>query len=91
MLRREGVNTADLDNLIDQMGRADARGAFGTPRGIDLLAQVIVPGLREYEFGVRRSIAGTANLPRTAGEGNVPEGYRKMVADYYRSLAEPRP
>jgi hypothetical protein len=91
MLRREGVNTDGLDNLLGQLGRADATGAFGSPRGMDLLSQVIVPGLREYEFGVRRSITGAANLPRTAGEGNVPEGYRKMVSDYYRALAEPRP
>src|SRR5205085_12290787 len=87
MLRREGVNVDDLEGILNAMARADNLGV-GTPRGREALAQSVVPGLREFEFGVRRAILGASSLPRVGTEGNVPEQYRKAVADYYRALAE---
>jgi len=91
-LRREGVSTETLEQLIGQMGRADNTGPAGTPQGIESLTQIIVPGLREFEFGVRRRL-GTAgrDLPNLAGESRVPPRYRAMVEEYYRALAEGRP
>jgi hypothetical protein len=85
-LRREGVNTDDLDAVLGGMGRADNMG-IGTPRGGQALSQSIVPGLREFEFGLRRKLGSAESLPRVASEGTVPEAYRKLVADYYRALA----
>lgn len=89
-LRREGIDTRELDGLINGIPRsADNSGAAGRPQGIDALQQVIVPGLREFEFGVRRAVSGAPMTPRVGSEGQVPEAYRRAVAEYYRGLAEP--
>lgn len=90
-LRAEGVDTRELDGLINNLDRADNDGVIGTPRGIEALTQIVIPGLREYEFGVRRAISGAAETPRIGSEGAVPERYRRLVAEYFRGLAEPRP
>ena len=88
-LRQEGIETGDLDALINGIPRiADNAGAAGRPQGLDALRRVIVPGLREFEFGVRRSITGTENTPRVGSEAAVPEEYRRLVAEYYRGLSE---
>lgn len=89
LLRREGVDVEDLEGLLNSMARADNFG-IGSPRGREQLSLNIVPGLREFEFGVRRATLGAATLPRVGTEGTVPEAYRRAVADYYRRLAEPR-
>lgn len=73
-----------------------AGGQNGGPRGgMDAgtrrqLAGVIVWGLRKFEFGVRRALAGMDAAPRVGDEGAVPPAYRKLVAEYYRALAERR-
>jgi hypothetical protein len=89
-LRREGVDTRELDALIGGMSRADNLGPAGTPRGIEELARVIVPALREFEFGLRRRLPGAGSAPHATAEASVPPEYRTLVAEYFRALAERR-
>lgn len=90
-LRQEGIETAELDALIGGIPReAGNPDASGRPQGLEALRRVIVPGLREYEFGIRRAISGAAMTPRVGSEAAVPEEYRRMVAEYYRLLSEQR-
>ena len=88
-LRREGVDVSDLEGLMGGF-RADNNGPIGTPRGLEQLERNVVPGLREFEFGVRRDVFGTPRTPTLVGETRVPESFRAQVERYYRSLSERR-
>jgi hypothetical protein len=91
-LRQSGVDTRELDAMIAGLGRAaGAAASGGVRRAVEDLSQTIVPGLREFEFSVRRQLGRAPELPRQAGEGRVPPAYRALVEEYYRSLAEGRP
>jgi hypothetical protein len=73
------------------MGRYDSPNTIGTPRALDELARLIVPGLKEFEFGIRRALlerrtdaGAAATVDRVAPE------YRQMVEEYYRKLGRGR-
>ena len=58
------------------------------PRDIAALQAAVVDGLKTYEFTLRRMVLG-AEKDRLflSGSDDVPEGYRKLVEEYYRMLA----
>jgi hypothetical protein len=58
------------------------------PRDIAALQAAVVDGLKTYEFTLRRLVLG-AEKDRLflSGSDDVPEGYRKLVEEYYRALA----
>ena len=71
------------------MGRLDNQTA-GAPRGLAELAAQLAQQLREFEFSVRRDLAGSGAPRFLGGSDEVPPGYRNLVEEYYRSLAERR-
>jgi len=89
-LGRAGVDGRRLDEIARGLGRLDASGAIGTPRGLEQLQQM-VSALKDYEFALRRQLIGEESAPPalTVGE-DVPPQYRAMVEEYYRRLAERR-
>jgi hypothetical protein len=90
-LRREGVDTQDLDAIIEQLGQLDNRRAYADPRGIAELQAQIIQGLKEFEYVLRRQLVGddTREL-LLSGSDEVPASYRELVEEYYRALAEQR-
>jgi hypothetical protein len=48
--------------------------------------------LKRIEFGLRRDVEGETTRGATlTGSDDVPEGYRTLVEEYYRSLARTQP
>ena len=50
------------------------------------LQSTIAEGLKRFEFGLRRQ-ADAANLIVLSGSDEIPEEFRKLVQEYFRSLA----
>ena len=49
----------------------------------------VVQGFKEFEFSLRRQLAGDeADRPALGGNENVPAGYRDMVNEYFKSLSK---
>ncbi|HWV56688.1 MAG TPA: hypothetical protein VNZ57_04385 [Longimicrobiales bacterium] len=61
---------------------------------LDALRQLqrdVINGLKEFEFALRREIEGTsAERLYLAGSNDVPEEYRQLVEEYYRTLSSQR-
>jgi hypothetical protein len=90
-LNRAGAPVGRLDEIARQLGRMDAQGVLGTPKGLDELSRAIVQGLKDYEFALRRQLLGDEPPAATLSAGeDVPAEYRAMVEEYYRRLAERR-
>ncbi len=86
-LQREGVDVRELGNILRSLGRLDNQGEIGTPRGLDQLKDAIIPGLKEFEYALRRQLEGPEQQLFLSGSDEVPAEYRKLVEEYYKALS----
>lgn len=86
-LADEGIQVTDLDGVIAAMRDLDEEFT-GTRRGLDELRGEVIDGLKLFEFWLRRvTDAAGGREPRLSSSDAVPEGYRALVEEYFRSLA----
>jgi hypothetical protein len=88
-LRRQGFDTSDLDGVIRDLRALGEERAYGTPRDLDRLQSSVVDGVKQFEYRLRRELLGQQpEQVLLSGSQEVPEPYRKMVEEYYRSLSK---
>ena len=88
-LQREGVATPDLDAAISALRELERRRIYGDLKGLDELQSAVIRGLKEFEYRLRRRLATDEGKELfLTGSDEVPEGYRELVEEYYRSLAD---
>jgi hypothetical protein len=87
-LQREGLETAELDAVIADLRRLDVERVYGDPLEFTRLQMAVVDGIKQFEYNLRRQVLG-AERERllSTGSGDVPEAYRRLVEEYYRSLS----
>jgi hypothetical protein len=86
-LRRQGMDTSQLDAIIGQMRRFNVRGLNQDPLALDALRDAVVEGLRQFEFSLWRQLGGSDQRIRLSGDDQVPPGYEERVEEYFRELA----
>ncbi len=87
-LRRERMDTADLDQLLRQMGDLSLLGLNKDPLALESLRRDIVEGLRQFEYRLWRELRGADTERVYLGNSDqVPPGYRELVDEYFRKLA----
>lgn len=90
-LSREGRDVAELDRVIAALGALDRPGVLRDPEQLAQLQAAVVEGAREFEYGLRRAILGdSSDRPLLSGTDEIPAQYRKLLEEYYRSLARNR-
>jgi hypothetical protein len=87
-LQRQGRDVTDLSRLIEQLRALEAGRAFNDPDELARLRSSVVEGFKEFEFSLRRQLVGAeADKPALGGNADVPEAYRDMVSEYFKSLS----
>jgi hypothetical protein len=87
-LRRQGLDTADLDQVIRDLSALTDERVWGTPKDLEALQAAVVDGVKQFEYRLRRQLAGAEDQKLLlSGSDEVPEGFRKLVEEYYRALA----
>jgi len=77
-----------LDNVIDRFRDLQSPRPYADPRELADIQRELVEALRALDFSLRRHFAAAEReAPVVTGSGDVPEEYRRMVEEYYRSLA----
>jgi len=90
-LEQEGIGAPRLDEVIGDLRRLERQRDFGDPRGLAALQQEVIQDLKEFEYALRRQLAGGDDRDLLlSGSDDVPSEYRELVEEYYRSLAERR-
>jgi hypothetical protein len=89
-LLREGENAGDLDALIAKLRELERGDAFDDPEALRQLQGAVVEGFKAFEFALRRRLEGPGREPLLGASDEVPPGYRRLVEEYYRSLARKR-
>jgi hypothetical protein len=90
-LARDGRDVAQLDEVIRGLRALGSDAPWGNAENLQRLQAQVVDNLKQYEFGLRRDVLG-AERERLflSGTDEVPEGYRKLVEEYYRALSRQR-
>jgi len=90
-LSQAGYSAEDLQAVVAAMNRLEREGTYSDPAQLRMLQQEILDMLKRLEFGLRRDVEGDADRGATlSGSDEVPDGYRKLVEEYYRALARGR-
>lgn len=91
-LRRElgeaGVDTGDLSELVRALRALDDQRIYGDLGELARLQGQLVEASKRFEYALRRELDPTmGERPRLTGTEEIPEGYRRWVEEYYRSLS----
>lgn len=87
-LRTDGVNPADLDEVLLQMRQLDDDRVYKDAKELERLQTQVAEGLKRFEFGLRRKVEDTVvDQPSLVATDEVPRGFRDLVDEYYRSLS----
>ena len=63
------------------------RAFIRTCQELQRLQSTIAEGLKRFEFGLRRRVDANEDSIALTGSDEVPEEFRRLVQEYYRSLA----
>jgi hypothetical protein len=90
-LSRDGRDVSQLDEVIRGLRALGGDEVWGDGENLRRLQAAVVDNLKQYEFGLRREVLG-AERERLflSGTDEVPEGFRKLVEEYYRALSRER-
>ena len=88
-LAREGIDVSELADAIARLRELDDSRVYEDMDEIERLQDAVLLGLKDFEFSLRRQVVGPeADRLFLSGSEEVPEEYRELVEQYYRSLSE---
>ncbi|MDX1646789.1 MAG: hypothetical protein R3304_06580, partial [Longimicrobiales bacterium] len=87
-LRESGRSTEELQSVLEAFQRLQQDDTYADPEELVAIHADMLDQLKRLEFVLRRTVEGEAERRGTlSGADEVPEGYRALVEEYYRSLA----
>jgi hypothetical protein len=87
-LREEGRETPDLDRALDALDRLRNVQTYQDLPQIAILRETLRENIGRVEFSLRRELRGeAAGRAALRGSDDIPPGFRRLVEEYYRSLA----
>jgi len=87
-LREAGRSTEELDEVLAVLQRFQDDEIFSDPESLASLHDDMLNRLQRLEFLLRIDVEGETDRRATlTGADEVPDGYRRLVEEYYRALA----
>ena len=77
-----------LDDILKQLRELDTDKVFQDPSQLDRLQSSAAESVKRFEFNLRRQVDATDDSVVLTGTDEVPERFRKMVEEYYKSLSK---
>jgi len=88
LLNDEGFDVEDLDAIIQRMRELDDLRQYRDPEVIAGLQNFVLEELKRFEYRLRREIDEDEEDLFLAGNEEMPDQFRDMVEQYFRSLSE---
>ena len=86
-LAAENIDAGELDEILSALRQLDDPRVYQNVSELQRLQSIVAEGLKRFEFSLRRQAEADANTIVLSGSDEVPEEFRKLVQEYYRSLA----
>ena len=87
-LRGYNVDPKELEQILAALRRLEDERVYKDARELQSLQTFATEGLKRLEFGLRRQIEAGDETVVLAGSDDVPDEFRAMVQEYYRSLGK---
>jgi hypothetical protein len=88
-LRGQGIDTGELDRAIQRMRALGVESTYEDQGEAGQLQSAVTESAKTFEFALRRAMhADEATRPVLGAEAQVPERFRALVEEYYRSLGK---
>jgi uncharacterized coiled-coil DUF342 family protein len=87
-LAEGGGRPGDLREIERKLRRLERAETWGSLHGVETLVAQTLEDLKMFEYSLSRELQGTDSAKlRLSGSDDVPDGWRSLVEEYYRSLA----
>jgi hypothetical protein len=88
LLAQQKLDTKEIDEILKGLRRLDDESAYANPESVARLEQTVTDNIKRFEYTLRRKLDANGNQVFLSGSDDVPEQYRKLVEQYYRSLSK---
>jgi hypothetical protein len=88
LLQRQKIDAKELDDIIKGLRKLDDENQYANPETLARLEQSVTDNIKRFEYTLRRRLDANASHVFLSGTDDVPEQYRKLVEQYYRSLSK---
>jgi hypothetical protein len=88
MLKDQKIDAKDLDEILRGLRQLDSDSPYQNPEALARLEGAVTSNIKRFEYMLRRRLDSNANQVFLSGSDDVPEQYRKLVEQYYRSLSK---
>jgi hypothetical protein len=86
-LTAEDIDPRELDEILSALRELDDPRVYQDVAELQRLQSIVAEGLKRFEFGLRRQTEAGDDTIVLSGSDEVPEEFRTLVQEYYRSLA----
>jgi hypothetical protein len=83
-----GLDPKELEQILAALRQLEDERVYKDAKELQSLQTFATEGLKRLEFGLRRQVESGDEAVVLAGTDEVPDTYKKMVAEYYRSLGK---
>ncbi len=88
LLNEQEFEVGDLDAIIQRMRELDDLRRYQDPEEIARLQTFVLEELKRFEYRLRREITEENEDLFLAGNEEMPDEFRELVEEYFRSLAQ---
>jgi hypothetical protein len=88
LLTGQKIDAKELEEILKGLRKLDDESAYANPETVARLEQSVTDNIKRFEYTLRRRLDANASQVFLSGTDDVPEQYRKLVEQYYRSLSK---
>jgi hypothetical protein len=88
LLQGQKIDAKELDEILKGLRKLDDESPYANPEALARLEQSVTDNIKRFEYTLRRRLDANASQVFLSGTDDVPEQYRKLVEQYYRSLSK---
>ena len=88
MLQGQGIDPRALDDVLRNLRALDDDRVYKDASELARLQNAVAEGMKRFEFNLRRQAEMKGSEVFLSGADDVPEEYRKLVEQYYKSLSK---
>ncbi len=88
MVQGQGVDPRLLDEVLRNLKALDDERVYQDAATLARLQTAVADGMKRFEFSLRRQVDAKGQDVYLSGSDEVPEQYRRLVDEYYKSLSK---
>ena len=82
------ITDSRLDEIVNALRQLQDERVYQDVKELARLQAFVADSLKRFEFGLRRQLDANTGAIVLSGSDEVPESFRKLVEQYYRSLGQ---